>query len=122
MKAPKTINIAHGITAKKLITLLQNNEILLLKGKNKTFKIQKDFIQIFQNQALILDHIPTQINELALNDIQKMQLLNDGIIKTSTHKITLDKNSLQLKVQKPIRQNEQTQLLNRLRVSGHKIR
>lgn len=122
MKAPKSINIAEGITAKKLITLLQNNEVLLLKGKKKTFKIQKDFIQIFQNQALTLEQIPTQINEIELNDIQKIQLLKEGIITTPTFKITLDKNSLRLKVQKPIRQNEQTQFVNRPRMGRHKIR
>ena len=122
MKAPNTINIAQGISPKKLINLLQNNEIILLKGKNKTYKIQKDFIQIFQNQALTLEQIPTQINEIELNDIQKIQLLKEGIITTPTFKITLDKNSLQLKVQKPIRQNKQTQFVNRPRMGGHKIR
>ena len=122
MKAPNTINIAQGISPKKLINLLQNNEIILLKGKNKTYKIQKDFIQIFQNQALTLEQIPTQINEIELNDIQKIQLLKEGIITTPTFKITLDKNSLQLKVQKPIRQNKQTQFVNRPRMGRHKIR
>jgi len=121
LKAPKTINIAHGITTKKLINLLQNNEVLLLKGKNKIFKIQKDYIQIIQNQVLTLEQIPTQINNLELNDGQKIQLLNEGIIITQKHKITLDKNSLQLKVQKPIRQHEQTQFVNRSRKGGHKI-
>ena len=106
MKAPKSINIAQGINPKKLIHLLQNNEVLLLKGKKKTFKIQKDYIQIFQNQTLTLEQIPTQINNLALSDIQKRQLIHDGIINTPTLKITLDKNLLQLKIQKNIRQGK----------------
>ena len=122
MKAPKSINITQGINPKKLITLLQNNEVLLLTGKKKTFKIRKDYIQIFQNQALTLEQIPTQINDLELNDIQKTQLLNDGVIDTPTLKITLDKNLLQLKIQKHIRGHEQTQFVNRSRVGGPKIR
>ena len=129
MKAPKSINIAHGITAKKLINLLHNNEVLLLKGKTKTFKILKDHIQIFQNQALTLEQIPSHLptdkqglNDLELNDIQKIQLINDGVINTPTLKITLDKNLLQLKIQKNIRQNEQTQFVNRSRMGGLKIR
>ena len=106
MKAPKSINITQGINPKKLIHLLQNNEVLLLKGKKKTFKIQKDYIQIFQNQVLTIEQIPTQINNLALSDIQKTQLIHDGIINTPTLKITLDKNLLQLKIQKNIRQGK----------------
>ena len=106
MKAPKSINIAQGINPKKLIHLLQNNEVLLLKGKKKTFKIQKDYIQIFQNQTLTIEQIPTQINNLELSDIQKTQLIHDGIINTPTLKITLDKNLLQLKIQKNIRQGK----------------
>ena len=121
MKVPKSINIAQGINPKKLIHLLQNNEVLLLKGKKKTIKIQKDYIQIFQNQALTLDQIPTQINDLELNDIQKIQLLNEGIITTPKLKITLDENLLQLKIQKPIRQHEPVRV-NRSQKGGHKIR
>jgi len=122
LKAPKSINIAQGISPKKLINLLQNNDVLLLKGKKKTFKIQKDHIQIFQNQALTLEQIPTHINNIELSDNQKMQLLNDGLITTPTFKITLDKKLMKLKIQKPIRQHEQTQFVNRLRKGGHKIR
>lgn len=122
MKAPKSINIAQGITAKKLITLLKNNEILLLKGKEKTFKIRKDYIQFFQNQILTIEQIPTQFNDLELSDVQKIQLIHDGVINTPTLKITLDKDRLQLKIQKNIRKNEQTQFVNRSRTSGHKIR
>ncbi len=52
-KAPKSINIAQGIMAKKLITLLQNNEILLLKGKEKTFKLQfKNYTVIKRNYSM----------------------------------------------------------------------
>mgnify|MGYP000297760419 CR=1 FL=1 len=122
MKAPKSINIAQGINPKKLINLLQNNEVLLLKGKTKIFKIQKDHILIFQNQTLTLEQIPTQINDIELSDIQKTQLLNDGLIDTPTLKITLDKNLLQLKIQKHIRGHEQTQFVNRSRMGGLKIR
>jgi len=121
LKAPKSINIAQGITPKKLINLLHNNEVLLLKGKTKIFKIQKDYIQIFQNQALTLEQIPTQINDLELNDIQKMQLIHDGVINTPTLKITLDKDQFQLKIKKNIRQNEPVRV-NRSRMGGHKIR
>ena len=128
MKAPKTINIAHGINPKKLINLLQNNEVLLLKGKNKTFKIRKDFIQIFQNQVLTLEQIPNHlpvdkegINNVELSDSQKIQLLNDGIVTTPKLKITLDKNLLQLKIQQPIRGHEPVRV-NRSRMGGHKIR
>ena len=72
MKAPKSINIVQGINPKKLIHLLQNNEVLLLKGKNKTFKIQKDYIQIFQNQMLTLEQIPTHIpiSNQEINDLE----------------------------------------------------
>ncbi|MFK7981617.1 MAG: hypothetical protein AB8G86_16665 [Saprospiraceae bacterium] len=122
MKAPKSINITQGINPKKLIHLLQNNQVLLLKGKKKTFKIQKDHIQIFQNQVLNIEQIPTQINDIELSDIQKTQLLNDGIINTQKLKITLDKDLLQLKIQKPIHGHEQTQFVNRSRMGGHKIR
>ena len=128
MKAPKSINIAHGINPKKLINLLQNNEVLLLKGKNKTFKIRKDFIQIFQNQVLTLEQIPNHlpvdkegINNVELSDSQKIQLLNDGIVTTPKLKITLDKNLLQLKIQQPIRGHEPVRV-NRSRMGGHKIR
>jgi len=113
LKALKRINIVDGITPIKLINLLKNNEVLLLKGKNKTFKIQKNYMQIFQNQVLTLEQIPTQIYNIELNDIQKIQLLNEGIITTPKLIITLDKNLLQLKIQKPIRQHEQTQFVNR---------
>lgn len=66
---------------------------------------------------MTLKQIPTQINEVDLNNIQKMQLLNNGIITTPTlslpsakavHKqrlIILDKNLFQLKIQKNIRQH-----------------
>jgi len=128
LKAPKSINIAHGINPKKLINLLQNNEVLLLKGKNKTFKIRKDFIQIFQNQVLTLEQIPNHlpvdkkgINNVELTDSQKMQLLNNSIITTPKLKITLDKNLLQLKIQQPIRGHEPVRV-NRSRMGGHKIR
>lgn len=117
MKAPKAINIVHGITSKKLISLLQNNEVLLLKGKTKTFKIQKDFIQIFQNQVLALEqipaHLPTDklgINSVELSNSQKIQLLNNGIVHTPKLKITLDKNLLQLKIQKPIQQQRKLKI------------
>ena len=113
MKAPKSINIVQGINPKKLIHLLQNNEVLLLKGKTKTFKIQKEHIQIFQNQVLNIEQIPThipidsqEINDIELSDIQKIQLLNNEVINTPMHKITLGKNLLQLKIQKPIRQTK----------------
>ena len=128
MKAPKSINIAQGINPKKLINILQNNEVLLLKGKNKTFKIRKDFIQIFQNQELTLEQIPNHlpvdkegINNVELSDSQKIQLLNDGIVTTPKLKITLDKNLLQLKIQQPIRGHEPVRV-NRSRMGGHKIR
>jgi len=106
LKAPKSINIAQGINPKKLITLLKNNEVLLLKGKEKTFKIRKDYIQIFQNQVVNIEQIPTQIDDLELSDIQKIQLIHDGVINTPTLKITLDKDRFQLKIQKNIRQRK----------------
>ncbi len=106
MKAPKSINITQGINPKKLIHLLQNNQVLLLKGKKKIFKIQKDFIQIFQNQVLTLEQIPSNINDLELNNIQKIQLLNNGVINIQNHKISLDKNLLQLNIQKNIGQRK----------------
>ena len=84
--------------------------------------IQKDYIQIFQNQALTLEQIPSQINDVELSDIQKIQLLNEGIITTPKLKITLDKNLLQLKTQKLTRQHEQMQFVNRSPMGGHKIR
>ncbi|GEM_PF-5652148 len=89
MKAPKTINIAHGIAVKKLINLLQNYEVLLLKGKKKTFKIQNDFIQIFQNQMLTLDQIPTQFKNIELNDLQKSALIKNENIFVGQLKINL---------------------------------
>ena len=121
MKAPKSINIAQGINPKKLISLLQNNEVILLKGKKKTFKIRKDYIQVFQNQVLTIEQIPNQINGLELSDVQKIQLIHDGVINTPTLKITLDKDLFQLKVQKPIRKHKPVRV-NRSRMSGHKIR
>ena len=111
MKAPKTINIAYGITVKKLITLLQNNEVLLLKGKKKTFKVQKDFIQIFQNQTLTLEQVPTHIpinmqgvQDIELSDLQKLALIKNEDISIGKLKISLDKNLLQLNIQRPNRQ------------------
>ena len=128
MKAPKNINIAQGINPKKLINLLQKNEVLLLKGKKKTFKIQKDFIQIFQNQALTLDQIPTHlpldlqgVAGIELSDLQKSTLIKNDNITVGKLKISLDKNLLQLNIQRPIRQHEPLRV-NRLRVGGHKIR
>ena len=129
MKAPKTINIAHGITSKKLVHLLQNYEVLLLKRKKKTFKIQQDFIQIFQNNALTLDQIPTHlpngrqgIQNIELSDLQKFTLIKNDTISVGKLKISLDKNLLQLNLQYPTRHHEQTQFVNRSRVGGHKIR
>ncbi len=113
MKAPKSINIAQGINPKKLTNLLQNNEVLLLKGKNKTFKIQKDYVQIFQNQTLTLDQIPTHlpldikgVSNIELSDLQKSALIKNDNITVGKLKISLDKNILQLNIQRPIRQKK----------------
>jgi len=129
LKAPKSINIAQGINPKKLINLLQNNEVLLLKGKTKTFKIQKDYIQIFQNQTLTLEQIPTHlpidtqgVADIELNNVQKSALIKNDNISVGKLKISLDKKLLQLNIQRPIRQHEQTQFVNRPRVGGHKVR
>ncbi len=120
MKAPKTINIAQGITSKKLVHLLQNYEVLLLKGKQKTFKIQQNFIQIFQHHALTLDQIPTHLpvgiqgfSDIELSDLQKSALIKNDSIVLGKLKINLDKNLLQLNIQRPIQQHEQTQFVNR---------
>ena len=121
MKAPKSINIAQGINPKKLINLLKNNKILLLKGKEKTFKIRKDYIQVFQNQILTIEQVPTQINNLELSDLQKIQLIHDGVTNTPTFKITLDKDRFLLNIQKNIRQNEPVRV-NRSRTGRHRIR
>jgi len=56
-----------------------------------------------------------------LNDIQKIQLIHDGVVNTPTLKITLDKDRFRLKIQKNIRQNEPIRV-NRSQMGGHKIR
>ena len=87
LKALKTINITHGIAVKKLINLLQKYEVLLLNRKKKTYKIQQDFIQIFQNHTLTLDQIPTQFKNIELSDLQKSVLIKNDSISLSLLKI-----------------------------------
>lgn len=106
MKAQKTVDIKQGITPKELIGLLQKNGKVILKGKEKTFEIDNEKIQIQTAQRLELENIPTEIKGLKITDLQKELLLNNGTVQLGNMSIKLEKELMQLKIEQPIGQQQ----------------